>query len=187
MDFLYMDESGKNIFTDKGNKGYSLYGGIIINQNSVYECLEKFKVVYQKNRDELKKELKKSIVDSPNKTKEDMIRDLLKNYEIHAYYMFNRADPGKNPWCYYDDVLKKQMTHEIVDIALTYIESIFYFKAERESLTNYYDEQKMFVSNDRKAAIKRNNITDEKMIELIVSEFHLWLENNNKKGSIIPD
>jgi|GEM_PF-1478902 len=187
MDFLYIDETGKNIFTDTGSKGFYIYGGIIINKSEVYSCLEKFKIIYQRHRALLKTILRAEVQPTEERDKLSIIRHLLYNYEVHSYYMFNKSDPQKNPWCYYDNRSKYSMAEEIIDAMIPSIEKVYFFKADRESLTKHYDEINLVGHNDRRTAIMRNSYTEEKMIEYIITEFDNWLQASNKKGTIIPD
>ena len=187
MDFLYIDETGKNIFVDIDSKGLFIYGGIIINKANVNNCLQDFKVIYQKHRKALNTELRKQILESDPSEKGKKISVLLSNYEVHSYYMFNKGNPDKNPWAYYSIQNKHQMAHEIVSSVAPYIEKILYFKADRATLGPLYDKLGITDSDLRKNASIRDRYTEEKIVECMIEKFHDWLVINHRKGSIIPD
>lgn len=187
MDFLYIDETGKNIFSDTSSKGLYIYGGIILNKDSVYECLNKFKLIYQNHRSQLIVALRKSIDDTPTKSKTIIMSELLRHYEVHSYYMFNKSNPEKNPWIYYANQNKYQMAFEIVEAMIEHIEAILYFKADRSTLNIYYDSIGLFDSDNRQKATIRDRFTEDKMIECIITEFNHWLIKVDRKGAIIPD
>lgn len=187
MDFLYIDETGKNIFSDTTSKGLYIYGGLVLNKESVNECLNKFKNVYQKHRTALNTELRSVISGTQEKSKATIISELLRNYEVHSYYMFNKVDPQKNPWAYYSIQNKYQMAFELIEAITPHIEKVFYFKADRALLTTYYDSLNMYGSSEKQTASLRDRYTEEKLVECIIYEFHSWLTTVNRKGTIIPD
>lgn len=187
MDFLYIDETGKNIFIDINSKGLFIYGGIIINKTNLNKCLNEFKVIYQKHRKALNEELRNQILESDPSVKGIKIRTLLSNYEVHSYYMFNKGNPEKNPWAYYSIQNKYHMAHEIVASVIPYIEKILYFKADRTTLSPLFDELGIIDSNSRKNATIRDRYTEEKLVECMIEKYHDWLVINDRKGSIIPD
>ena len=187
MNVMYIDESGKNLFSDGNNKGLYVYGGIILNKDKVYECLNRFKFIYQKHRREIHLLLREQIIEDDPMTKSEKVRVLMANYEIHAYYMFNKAEPNKNPWFYYGGREKHLLIKELIDSVMELIDAVYYFQADKETLSLYYDEIKLTGDNDKQTNKLRDKTTEKELLELMIKEFHDWLEKRQRKGLIIPD
>lgn len=182
MEFMFMDESGKNILTQL-NQDIYIFGGLIINKENVFLALDAFKTIYQEHRNALKQELKNKI-STPDKGMR--IQEMLFNFELHASNIFNpnkmQMRNGKlireNPWRFYPASKRFKMIHDLFISITPYITKINMFRAEKTSYIEYCKQNNIIPNNDS---------LDEKMIKFIINEYNDWLCMNNKKGTLITD
>ncbi len=182
MEFMYMDESGKNILTQP-NQNFYLFGGLVLNNDNVYQALNVFKTIYQTARDELKIELNLKI---KTKDKAQRIQKMLDKFELHAARIFNptkqNVRKGKlieeNPWQYYHPAKRFKMVHDIFIGIAPYVTKIIMFKVEKTPFLQYCTQNGLIPSNE---------LLDEKMIEFVIGEYEDWLSGTKKKGTIICD
>lgn len=184
MDIMYLDESGKGLFTNPVHKGLYLFGGMIVNKAVVYDCLNKFKPIYQEHRKELRKILRKEIA---GEDREQVLKTLMNNFEIHSVKIFNTKEPYTNPWYYYPVEKKFRLLNDLIDVAIDSVEVVYFFRAQKVSIGKYIDEQNYIMPSHFKEKVFYDRKTDEYMIKFIVSTFHDWLDEKGRKGTIVPD
>jgi len=85
MEFMYMDESGKNIMTQQ-TQDLFVFGGLIINKDKVFVALSAYKIIYKRNREAIKKCLNKCII---TQDKPQRIQKMIDKFEFHAVKIFN--------------------------------------------------------------------------------------------------
>ena len=182
MEFMYMDESGKNILT-QSNQNLFVFGGLILNKDKVFDALTAYKSIYKRNRDAIKIRLNKGII-TPDKG--ERIQKMLEKFEFHAVKIFN---PNKqtvrkgrvieeNPWLYYPAAERFKLIHDVFINISPYITKVVMYKVEKASFLQYCSIKGLTPSDAM--------LTD-KMIEFITDEYHEWLQKANKKGTIIAD
>ncbi|WP_140420199.1 DUF3800 domain-containing protein [Bacillus cereus] len=185
-----MDESGKNLISDPQQDIY-LFGGMILDSQQVFQAIETFKPIYQRCRNYLKKVTKEALdkaVESgeiDEKMLQKTMDELFATFELHAVQMFNpyhKMKKGRikhyNPWTYSDPTVRFQFLTKMITDMLPFISEISIYKVTKEEINDFFT---------------RNNITpsdkfvDKAMIEFIIKEYNHLLEQDGKKGVLIPD
>jgi hypothetical protein len=186
-----MDESGKNLIT-QDKQSVFIFGGMVLDKSNVYNALLDFKIIYQQNRDIVKKKLNEKLDEKINagemtiEEKSKKIHEMIGHFEFHAVEMFNpKRDKIKskrvlkeNPWKYCSTEQIFKGIHDILIKITPYIDKIYMFKVDKSSFIEYCND---------KGLIPKDDLVDNKMIDFIINEYSNWLKEKDKKGAIVPD
>lgn len=181
MIFMYIDESGKNMITQKSINTYFI-GGLNIESKEVFSALDNFKIKYQEAREKLKKQYKKN---TPKDERLKRMNAAFSNFELHAVEMFNpkRNNQRKrvykeNPWQYSNNQEIIKFVNELLRDINPYIKDVYIFKVDKQDLLDYCKES---------GITPTDTLLDDYMVEFVVKSFNHILVSSDKKGSILPD
>ncbi len=179
MEFLFMDESGKGLISDSGQK-VLIFGGMIMDSGAVYDFLIEYKKVYQAARAYLQKLMRKEFKELPPEEKAKRMYSMLNQFEIHAVEIFNPKKEKKkeNPWKYANAQGIFKTVNDILIAMNPFIENIFMFKVDKQDVIDYYQ---------RNGIQATDTAVVEKMIDYIIIEYHEWLKGKGEKGALILD
>lgn len=186
MKFMYMDESGKNLITQPKQNVF-IFGGLVIDDEHIYQALKEYKLIYQQARERLKEIVKKEL--KKQGVKEDDIckrmDKMFGKFEFHAVNMINRKDKvrkGKvieeNPWKYMSVAEIFEIINKIFIKLAPYINSIYMFKIDKKPYKDYLI---------KKGVKPTDCLCHQDMIEFIIEEYERFLKSNATEGALIPD
>lgn len=177
-----MDESGKGMLNQK-NQDVFIFGGMVIDKDHVYDAINDFKKIYQKNRNLLKKYLNQQINTAD---KAQRIHHMINKFEFHAAEIFNpdmdQVRKNKiikeNPWKYYPVTARFKLINEILSTMKKYMSRIYMFKVNKLDFLSHCTNHGLNPCD---------TLLNEKMADFILMEFDNWLKEESKRGAIIPD
>jgi hypothetical protein len=187
MKIMYMDESGKNILSER--EPIFIFGGLIVEKSNVFTALKNFKKVHDTYKKRLQETVGKNLLDDDGsgQTKNDRMHKMFDHFEFHAVQIFKSwldttvrqgEVKSENPWKYYP---KDQIPIAVVEVlksASDYIEKVFMFKVRNDDYKQYY-----YVNGNQTS----DNQLNEEMVEFILHHYNQWLIGQEAQGVLVPD
>jgi hypothetical protein len=183
MHFLYLDESGKDLYTDPQNKGIYIFGGIVVNKNNVHDTLNNFKPIYQKFRRKVKEEVQNQLGEANHND----ATKVMFNFEFHATEIFKTKRDQSNPWSYFDPQNKFRMVYELIDTVIDSVECVYIFEINKNELNDYRNGKGLSEPDKKHEKRQLDKELDKEIIKMVVDTFNQFLIETGTKGSIIPD
>ena len=183
MEFLYLDESGKQLYSYWGSKGLYVFGGIVVNRDKVFESLSNFKPIYQNHRWAVREAVRAAYTGDDRNN----IGNIMKKFEFHAAAIFKKAIDRENPWYYYPAQDKFRMIYELIDGVIDSIDHIYIFEAKQDEIDSYRAAKGLVAPTLKSKKKELDAAIDIDMVKLIIDTYYKHLLASERKGSIIPD